>query len=371
MLNTFISEDLKDALTSLKYVVKKGSSNVLLESTADGIQLTATDYTTSISVKIDAQIFSPFRIILPHKELLDFSKSFKREEISLSTEDDKVVLQTASSKLTLTKTEDQGFSEQNIEKNFTDFVLVWEAHALKTAIDLTEFSIDPQHSRPVLSGIYVETKKQNTKFVATDGYRLSVHSIDTSTSSDHTWLVPVKTMSILSKLIGKLRTDVYVYFNPNYESNYKLQFRIGSEAFPRVISVMSTLIEGTFPDYKQFIPDSLGISHVVFDVETLKTSLPVSKDSQSALVLETGKDSLMITMKVGDGLVKQTLPVETNGEDWKIALSPPYLMDVLKILPKGRATLYYNDRVKPVVITSQVERSYVHVLMPRYMDVDV
>ena len=145
---------------------------------------------------------------------------------------------------------------------------------------------------------------------------------------------------------------------------------------------MSQLIQGTFPNYDQLIPDSHESSgqgtRIIIKLEEFlsatRTASIFARDGSGIIRIQTTRESdgtvgsLTISSRaeeVGDneGKIDATL----EGEDSKIAFNSVYLAEVLDMLGKGDVALEITTPSSPGVLRPLDKEGYVHVVMPMFV----
>ena len=129
--------------------------------------------------------------------------------------------------------------------------------------------------------------------------------------------------------------------------------------------IISRLIEGEFPDYKQVIPPAspskIKMNREEFLLAVKRASLLATPDYQ-AVKLEAHKDRLVISKSTPNiGESREELRCEYNGKDMIIGFNPNYLIDVLKHLTDETIELAITDSEKPGVIRSE---GYIYIVLP-------
>jgi len=127
--------------------------------------------------------------------------------------------------------------------------------ALKELIENTSFSMGNQDIRAYLNGLYFELNMDSLTVVATDGHRLSIGEVSQTNNLDEkkTVILPRKAVLELTKLLNKSSQDIAeIHLSDNYfsliDSNTK---------------IISRLIDGNFPNYKQVMPTDFSNTIVI------------------------------------------------------------------------------------------------------------
>jgi len=131
------------------------------------------------------------------------------------------------------------------------------------------------------------------------------------------------------------------------------------------VVLISRLIEGEFPDYKQVVPpaseNKLRVGRNQFLLAVKRAALLATPDYQG-VKLEVFKNKLVISKSTPDvGESREELAVEYQGKELVIGFNPVYLMDILKNLNEETISLELTDSEKPGVIRIS---GYIYIVLP-------
>ncbi|MGM0501537.1 MAG: DNA polymerase III subunit beta [Bacillota bacterium] len=334
-------------------------SGVLLETVDDKIKLVGTDLEIGIECFVNAEIISEGSIVLPAKYLTSIVRELPAEEIILTTEDSNNTSQIKC-----------GNSQFNIHGSPADeFPLLpevdsginfsLEQNKLKEIINQIEFAVSDDESKPFLNGGLFLVTEQMIKVVATDTYRLAYreNEIEDKDLNIDQFIVPRKTLNELNKLL----TDSEEEVNINITENQAL-FNFSG------ISIVSRLIEGQFPNYKQVIPDKNKTTATIDKNELLhatKRAALLAKQDSNIIKINLKSDKLVITANTPEvGQAYEEVPIELTGEETEIAFNAQYLIDCLKVISEDKVNLELSGSLSPGVIKTDNEYEYIYVIMP-------
>jgi DNA polymerase-3 subunit beta len=329
-------------------------SNILLEAQTGTLKLTATDLDIGITCVISVDTQEVGAITIPAKRFSDIVKEFPLEVISISTKKNNQV--TIDSEMCQFKI--MGLIKEDFPQlpEFKDKkVIKVDQGIFKQALSLTVFAVSLDETRYVLNGILFKINKNLLTLVSTDGKRLAVaeRKLTVESDVDISMIVPLKTIQELNRNLkdeGELSLVV--------SSNQAL-FDLGS------VGIVSRLIEGEFPDYKQVIPptseNKMKVMRSQFLLAIRRAALLATPDYQ-AVKLEVFKNKLVISKSTPDvGEFHEELAVEYQGRELVIGFNPIYLIDILKNLNEETVNLELTDGEKPGVIRIN---GYVYIVLP-------
>jgi DNA polymerase-3 subunit beta len=230
-----------------------------------------------------------------------------------------------------------------------------EQALLKQMLNLTSFAVSVDETRYILNGILFKISKNNLTLVATDGKRLAVidKKLNNTTDKEVSIIIPIKTIHELNRNL-KEEGELSLILGGN-----QALFDLGN------IIVISRLIEGEFPDYKQVIPapseNKMRISREEFLLAVKRAALLSTPDYQ-AVKLEVFKNKLVVSKSTPDvGESREELAVTYQGKELVIGFNPAYLIDLLKNINEEFVDLELNDSEKPGVIRIN---GYVYIVLP-------
>ena len=143
------------------------------------------------------------------------------------------------------------------------------------------------------------------------------------------------------------------------------------------VEMVSQLIQGTFPNYTQLIPQSYVTRAETSLAELTKatrTAAIFAREGSAIVRLqiapgeELAWGKLVLSARaeeVGDNVGEVDAAVE--GEEAKIAFNTRYLSDVLGVLREERVILETTSPSSPGVIRPVGADNYVHVIMPMFV----
>jgi DNA polymerase-3 subunit beta len=351
------------------------TQNVLLSTDQGRLKLAATNLEIAISTWIGAQVEEDGAITLPARLLTEFVGSLPQDQIDVASvaQPKGLTLSCARFEANINGTDAEDFPP--IPTVESGAVGKMDPQALKDAITHVAFAAATEDSRPVLTGVKVETKGDDITFAAADGFRLAVYKgkLVEPISEDVDFIIPARVLLEVNRLIGGQGDPIEFTVTPNTS---QALFRLDN------VEIVSQLIQGTFPNYDQLIPDSHESSgqgtRIIIKLEEFlsatRTASIFARDGSGIIRIQTTRESdgtvgsLTISSRaeeVGDneGKIDATL----EGEDSKIAFNSVYLAEVLDMLGKGDVALEITTPSSPGVLRPLNKEGYVHVVMPMFV----
>jgi DNA polymerase-3 subunit beta len=336
------------------------------------VKLISTNLQTTIvtSVNVSELEFngSDTKFLVMSDLLYDIVKSFDEDDVLTFTyqiDDGKLIIKSGKSKYTLTTySEVDKFPDVETLVSESGDVFTVETSILGELIDKVIFCVSTDNNLRNLNSILWSVNENNElTLVGTDGYRLglSLSEIQASTNQSIQFLVDLKTMREIYKLVGKTtepELKVYTY------NNSVVMFDTDD------IKVITRTVEDKFPDYSRIVNINTNTT-VIVDTEELKEVLKrisvVSNKSGEKLVLEIVDNVVRFMVRSSDfGEVVDELDiVEKQGEKLTISFNPKLLNELIKHIDTSKCMFKFVDNVSPVkILPVDGEFTYFYVLMP-------
>ena len=346
------------------------TNNVLLATDQSRLKLAATNLEMAISCWIGAKVEEEGAITVPARLLIEFINSLPNDkvDISLPSQTKTLELKCARFEARISGIDAKDFPPiPKIEQGITTKV---EVEALHRGITQVVFAAATEESRPVLTGVDAEFDGDLLTLAAADGFRLAVYklSLAAPVSQKTKVIIPARTLAELNRLMTDQEEAVEIMVNPNKS---QALFRLKN------IELVSQLVQGTFPNYAQLIPQSYN-TRVVVDVAAFlraaKTASIFARDGSGIVrlmvapgaELTPGKMTISArSEEIGDDVGEIDAIVE--GEEAKIAFNGKYLIDVLSVLREPQVALETTNPSSPGVIRPVGVDNYIHVVMPMFV----
>ncbi len=347
------------------------TNNVLVATDESRLKLVATNLEMAISHWIGAKVEEEGDITVPARLLTEFVGSLPSDKVDLN-------LPTSSKTLEVTCARFEARISGVDAKDFPPIPKVSEGINTRVEVDhlrqgITQvvFAVATEESRPVLTGVDAMFEGDVLTLAAADGFRLAVYKLPLATpvSEKTEVIIPGRTLAEVNRLIGDDEEAIDITLNPNKS---QVLFRMKNT------ELVSQLVQGTFPQYSQLIPQSSNTKVVVDVAEFLRATRTASifaRDGSGIvrLVATPGSGELTpgkITVsarseELGDDVGEIDANVE--GEEAKIAFNGKYIIDVLSVLREKQVVLETTNPSSPGVIRPVGVDNYTHVVMPMFV----
>ena len=211
--------ELSDAVSKVVKACSVRTTNPLLEcikitAENDGMILLATDGELSIRKKIRAEIFEEGSVCVPGKYFAEFIKRLEREQISLSTEGERLDIRYADSVSSLQTLPAEDFPRVDAVAEEQKITVLTKD--LKDLIAKTVFCCAQDDSRPVLKGVLMQAEEDMLRFTALDGYRMALCSRPIEEKSGACKLIcPGRALTEIARMLGSEEESVEIFAQHN------------------------------------------------------------------------------------------------------------------------------------------------------------
>lgn len=358
-------------------------SNVLLRATGDTLELTTTDLDVGIQRKINADIAKPGSTSLPARRLFGIFRELPAGEAEIEVDDKNTAsIRCGSSFFKIMGLPAEEFPPLPKFDGGKHFKIAQSN--LRDMFRKTSYAISNDETRYVLNGAFMQFKADKLTMVATDGRRLALveQDLEFPKANEVEGILPTKAVNELMHLLGD-KGEVHIVVTEN-QMAFEMQVAAtpaataaptekGKEEKPKAESpnlmIVSKLIEGNYPNYRQVIPSECK-ERVTLERESLLTALRraalLCTEKSNSVKLQFAKNNLSVIAKSPDvGEARETVTINYKGKEIAVAFNPEYMMDPLRNLDSDEVHLELIDELSPGVI--KVNAPFLYVLMPMRM----
>lgn len=330
-------------------------SNVLLQAKEGTVNLTTTDLDVGVRGSFEANVDKAGASTLPARRLFTIIRELPSSEISIEVDGKNAAsIRSGQSFFKILGLPEEEFPP--LPKFENAKIVTMRQKDLHDGLRKTAYAISTDETRYVLNGVLFSFKENKLTLVATDGRRLAMVDTELEFPRSHEGdiIVPTKAVTELQRLL----TD---------DGDVKISVGTGQIAFDLNNTLLvSKLIEGNYPNYKQVIP-SEAKERVTLERETFLNSLRrvslLASDKSNSIKLNFSKNNIEITANTPEvGEARESLPVVYKGRDFAIAFNPEFLMAPLRNLSEDEIFFDLIDEMSPGVL--KIQTPFLYVLMP-------
>jgi len=346
------------------------TQNVLISTDESRLKLSATNLEIAITTWIGAQIEEPGSITVPARLLTEFVSSLPAERIDMVTSDQPLNLALNCARFEGRVNGSDSADFPPIPTVESGVVSKIEPQALSDAIAHVAFAAATEDSRPALTGVKMEIQGDSLTFAAADGFRLAVYNAKLAepSSEDASFIIPARALAEVHRLIGSQQEMVEFTVTP---AKSQALFRLDN------VEVVSQLVQGTFPNYSQLIPQAFESRAVVSLDDFMKATRTASifaRDGSGIVRIQVvggedgGPGKLSIVSRAEEvGENQGEIDAKVEGDEARIAFNSKYLSDVLNVLSEDEVALETTTPSSPGVLRPIGNDNYTHVVMPMFV----
>lgn len=340
----------KNTLPVLQGIFIKAENNVLI--------FEATDMEIGIRCVVPAQIEREGMVVLPARIFSEIVRKLPDATIELEQREDSINIHYYQSDIVLKGFDPEEFPLLPDLYDAVSFNL--PITLFKTMIRQTVFACAVEENRPVFTGTLLQIEGSNIRLVGTDTHRLAFRISEIESPEDLKFygVIPAKTMSEIYRLLRDEDEILTIRFNQS-----QVSFQFGS------VHLLSRLIDGQYPNYKQVIPQSCQtkvlLSTKSFSDSVERASLLARDSSHSNIVrLSVEEERLWIDQASEIGKISEQMDIKMEGTEVKVAFNAKFLLDVLKIIDSEEILIELSGPYGPGIIRPFNDPNYLYLVLP-------
>jgi DNA polymerase-3 subunit beta len=362
---TIAKDQLIHGLQSVQNIVSTRTtlpilSNVLMRAGKDRVEFTATDLDVTVSCSVEAKVKKAGSTTVPVKRFFGIVRELASPEIELEVDEKNAcTIRAGASFYKIHGLSADEFPPIHPLKEDKKITLPQEK--LKGMLRKTSFAISTDESRYVLNGIFISLKEHKMTMVATDGRRLALvdEELDIPEKSQGELIIPTKAVNELNRLLGD-KGDVEIKLGDNHVS-LTLNDDKGFS-----IHLLSKLVEGNYPNYRQVIPAETK-ERITLPREELLAAVRraqiMTSDKANSVKMAVSLNNLAITANSPEvGEARESMAINYKGKEMAIAFNPAYLVEPLNALTEDEVFLELIDELSPGVL--KINGPFLYVVMP-------
>ena len=380
---TTIQENFKFGLFTVSHITGKNINlpilnNVLIKTEKTGIKLITTNLEVGIISTIRGKVEKEGSFTVDAKIISDYIGLLPNKKVSIEQKESNLLINCENYK---TKIKGQSAEEYPLIPE-VDKKIYYSAQVneFKQALSQVIFAVSISESRLELSGVLFSFANNSLTMAATDSYRLAEKKINVKTNSeeDKNIIVPAKTLQELIRIlsggpeageVGSETMEIKFYLSEN-----QILFTHGST------ELVSRLIEGQYPDYKQIIPANIKTNIEINRAELIRAVKVASLFSKTGindinLDFPAGKNQAVISSvsgQTGENITE--LDAHVQGDDNGMVINHRYLLDGLNNINSEMVKIKVIDSNTPCILkplssaeaTADKEKNedYLYIIMP-------
>lgn len=216
--------------------------------------------------------------------------------------------------------------------------------------------------KPEIASVYMYTKNNSVYFVSTDAFRLAETRFlsEDDSKSDIEVIIPIKSVLKVVRVLESVSDTVVELYMQEGVVYFKTENAL----------IRTNSVKGSFPDYKNIMPDDFGIEITVLrgDLTNFlkKARLFANKLNKLSISIEDPKTLSLEFSNETVGVTKNTVPAVIKGSVESLpSFNYKFLNDSLAVITDDRIILSaINDITKPIMIRGTDDTSFTAILSP-------
>jgi DNA polymerase III subunit beta len=353
-------ENLNRALNTVARVANTRNtlpilSNILIKTANNRLSIAATNLDIAITHYIGAKVGEEGSVTVPARLMQDFVSSLPAGVIELELDDTKLHITTDQYKSVVNGILADDFPVMPAIANGKTWTI--SGPTLKKGLQQVIMAASADESRPVLTGVLMQTAEGRLYLAATDSYRLAEKDLGKN-DQDVQLLVPATAMQDLLRIVSDFEDDVHVTHDEQ-----QVLFHVGD------VDLVARLIDGKYPEYRKLIPENFSTTATVKRADLLnvtKVSSLFARESAGSVTIQVDEAAGTLSIhsiasQLGENTATATGKITGDGN---ITLNSRYLLDALHALGGEDVDFCFNGKLEPTLLRDAAANDYTHIIMP-------
>ena len=330
---------------------------VLLEAEENTLKLTANDTSLGIETKLDAMVTESGCIAIESNLFYSIIQKLPDEDVLIETGYQyEISIRSGSANLVISGMDPNQFiTVPNVEAEGEVSV---SQLIFREMIRKVIFSISDTNLNAAMSGVYLEVLNDKIRMTTLDGHRISIRNNELENDfGTHNAIIPGKTMNDLQKIIsGEFEKKMRILFARNY-----IIFLYDTT------KVVSRVIDGDYFKIDSMLRDEYE-THVRINKKRFldcldRSTLLINESDKKPIILDIRDEEVNMRLKSQRGSMNESIDIEKDGKDLKIAFNPKLLMDALRVIEDEEVDIYLVKYNYPCTVKN-AEDTYKYVILP-------
>jgi len=357
---SLVLEKFKTALVGVERVVSSRSTlpilnNVLIKADKGGVEVVATDLEIGVKFFLGGKVEKEGSITVPGKTLINLVNNLHGDTVNLVSKNNILEVSCGESRADINGVPADDYPEIPQVEDGKQVKIKREV--LDGVLSAVDFAVSRDESRPVLTGVYFVSKEGKLAAAATDSYRLAEVVLDFNLGAEFEVIIPSRTLQEVRRIMGE---------------SEEVELKVGENQVMFVFtnaSLVSRIIEGEYPPYKQIIPTSHNLS-VEFDIQELVDALKTA-----SIFSLGGSNNVRLDVKAGGeievssessqlGKFSAKVPAKVEGEPSDITFNARYVLDGLNSFDTVKCVMELSGKTAPGVLRPMGSEGRLYIVMP-------
>jgi DNA polymerase III subunit beta len=372
---TILKENLKQGLLAVTNLTSKNINlpilnNVLIKTKKEGVELSATNLEISINHFLRGKTEKEGSFTINSRILNEYIGLLPDEKIEVELVEEEVEIRCGKYKTKIKGDSPSDFPILPVVES--DVVYSFDALELKEALASVMFAASVNDNRAELSGVFFSFNDKELTLAATDSYRLAEKKIKIKEGKAEgkelggvSTIVPIKTIQEVVRILNNIKTESDLDSDMSVDiciTENQILFQINK------IKIISRVIIGSYPDYKQIIPKkekTLIETNKDSLVRAIKSAGIFSKTGINDVGLSFEKNQVIVSSsssQTGENVIE--LDANIKGENNDILINYKYILEGLNNIKSDTIIIKVVDSNTPCVLSSKQDDQFFYIVMP-------
>jgi len=338
---------------------------ILLKAENNILNFRATDLEIAVECSIPVEVVEPGIRVIPGRYFAEIVKKLPSGPLNIRGNSSMgLEIRYEQSELSINGYDPDEFpSFPELQGDFSGHM---DQDLFKAMIKQVSVAASSDETRPVFTGVLMEIQDNQVTMVATDTHRLAMRTgvwKGPAQQEKVSMIIPSRTMVEVARVVGDLPDPLYIMPGSN-----QVYFRSGE------ITIISRLIDGQYPIYRQVIPDQDRFKTKIRVrtkklLEAVERAALLSRDDlkEKSNLIRIRAEGEIISINSNSpeiGKIYEEVPIYLEGEGLEIVFNSRYLMDALKVVDVEEIYLQLTGALSPGIITGVDHGEYLYLILP-------
>ncbi|HSW09537.1 MAG TPA: DNA polymerase III subunit beta [Bacillota bacterium] len=334
-------------------------TGVLLEARDGALRLVGSDNETWMELSVPATVAAAGSLVVPARYLMELVRRIPSVQVSLNANMTQRTLNVSWGRGKLAVHGFDAADFPGVPQVIGEVEFEVGRVDLLRMIRQTHFAMSSDATRAVFTGTLVTRDDDRLTLVTTDGFRLALSATRVALPAGQELgaIVPGRVLGDLAAIIDGEGPSIQLSL-----SKQLICFRSGS------LQVVTRLIEGHFPPYRQVIPRDFPTS-----IQTDRTALEQACDLALAALRESGQAMrldlsparLLIQANAPErGDLEEEVPVQFEGEPMKVAFNPRYFVEGIRVIETQEVRCRFTGSGSAACVYGKGQENFLYVVLP-------
>ena len=328
-------------------------SNILIDFGKFNTTVYSTDLELSAIGTIEYRAPEEKKIVIHGRKFLEILREMDNGEITLQIEENILAIIQKQTEIVLSLQDPEEFPE--VKKISGNEEIIIDGATFLEMIEKVSFAISLDETRYILTGMHISGKDGSMVVVGTDGFRMAFYQKQIEGMKSFKGItIPKRSLSEMERVIDEGEKVIMTIEEKHVQINTKN------------IVVVSRVIEGSFPDYENVIPQSndnvIRLDKDSFIRSLKRVSSIIGRSEPIKMSLTKGK--LEMEAESDIGRAKEVIDVDYNGENTTMNFNVRFVMDVISHIEGNTVIMSVPTTYGAVLFKEENNDFYKNIVMP-------